>query len=74
MERLSEWLPVIMTTAIVTTLLVVTVLRSLNCHREPQIIYIQTIDDDARGNGNGCLPLAILLLFILFLLTRQLPL
>lgn len=73
MDRISDWLPVIMTTAVITALLVTTVLRSPNCHREPQIIYIQTIGDDTRGSSSGCLPLAILLLFILLLLTLQAP-
>jgi hypothetical protein len=73
MDGMSDWLPTIMVTAMVTVLLVTAALRSQDCHREPQIIYVQTVSTDARNSGTGCLPLATLILFVLLLLALQAP-
>jgi len=69
MDNLIDWLPIIMATTLVTVLLVTAALRSQDCHREPQIIYVQTVSADARSSSTGCIPLVMLILFILLLLS-----
>ena len=69
MDNIIDWLPIIMATSVITALLVTVSLRSSDCRCEPQVIYVQTISDDARSSSTGCIPLVMLILFILLLLS-----